>query len=48
MPIPDPFLQGIDNGWQVQNASLLENDLQLEVDVVIVAAVPVARPAPNC
>ncbi len=25
MPIPDPFLQGIANGWQVQNASLLEN-----------------------
>ncbi len=38
MPIPDPFLQGIDNGWQVQNASLLENDLQLEVDVVIVGS----------
>ncbi|MBP8771530.1 MAG: GMC family oxidoreductase, partial [Thiopseudomonas sp.] len=38
MPIPDPFLQGIANGWQVQNASLLENDLQLEADVVIVGS----------
>lgn len=38
MPIPDPFLQGIDNGWQVHNASLLENDLQLNVDVVIVGS----------
>lgn len=38
MAIPDPFRQGIDNGWQVQNASLLENDLQLDVDVVIVGS----------
>lgn len=38
MPIPDPFRQGIDNGWQVQNASLLENDLQLDVDVVIIGS----------
>ena len=38
MPIPDPFLQGIANGWQVQNASLLKNDLQLEADVVIVGS----------
>ncbi len=38
MFIPDPFLQGIDSGWQVHNASLLENDLQLEVDVVIVGS----------
>ncbi len=38
MAIPDPFLQGIASGWQVQNASLLENDLQLEADVVIVGS----------
>ena len=38
MAIPDPFRQGIDNGWQVQNASLLEDDLQLNVDVVIVGS----------
>ncbi len=38
MPIPDPFLQGIASGWEVQNASLLENDLQLEADVVIVGS----------
>lgn len=38
MSIPDPFLQGINSGWQVQNASLLESDLQLEFDVVIVGS----------
>lgn len=38
MPIPDPFRLGIDNGWQVHNASLLENDLQLDIDVVIVGS----------
>ncbi|WP_205341844.1 GMC family oxidoreductase [Denitrificimonas caeni] len=38
MPIADPFLHGIDNGWQVRNASLLESDLQLEFDVVIVGS----------
>lgn len=38
MSIPDPFLQGIASGWQVQNASKLDNDLQLEADVVIVGS----------
>lgn len=38
MSIPDPFLQGIANGWQVHNASLLEDNLQLEADVVIVGS----------
>ena len=38
MPTPDFFLQGIASGWQVHNASQLENDLQLEVDVVIVGS----------
>lgn len=38
MSIPDPFLQGIASGWQVHNASLLEHDQQLDVDVVIVGS----------
>ena len=38
MSIPDPFLQGIHNGWHVQNAALLTNDLHLEADVVIVGS----------
>ncbi|HHX34130.1 MAG TPA: GMC family oxidoreductase [Gammaproteobacteria bacterium] len=38
MSIPDPFLQGIASGWQVQNISLLDHDLQLDVDVVIVGS----------
>lgn len=38
MPTPDIFLQGIAKGWQVHNASKLEQDLQLEVDVVIVGS----------
>lgn len=38
MPIADLFLQGIDKGWQVHNASQLEQDWQLEADVVIVGS----------
>src|SRR5690554_5021849 len=38
MSIPDPFLQGIHNGWHVQNAALLTNDRHLEADVVIVGS----------
>ena len=38
MSNPDPFLQGIADGWQVHNASLLETDLHLETDVVIVGS----------
>jgi choline dehydrogenase-like flavoprotein len=34
--VPDPWRAGIDSGWQVIDASLLERDLDLECDVAIV------------
>ncbi|WP_027849541.1 GMC family oxidoreductase [Marinospirillum minutulum] len=38
MAISDVFLEGVQAGWQVHNASLFEKDQQLEVDVVIVGS----------
>ena len=36
MPVPDLFLQGIERGWQVIDASALDQETTLEADVVIV------------
>lgn len=38
MLIPDLFRQGLERGWQVQNASQLEEDLTLEADIAIVGS----------
>src|SRR5690554_7117587 len=38
MLIPDLFRQGLERGWQVQNASQLEEDLTLEADIAIVSS----------
>ncbi len=38
MLIPDIFRQGLERGWQVQNASQLEEDLTLEADIAIVGS----------
>ena len=38
MSIPDSFLQGLTRGWQVHNASRLEQDLTLEADIAIVGS----------
>ena len=36
MPVPDLFLQGIERGWQVIDASALAQETTLEADVVII------------
>ncbi len=36
--VPDPWKQGLASGWNVTNASALENDTTLECDVVIVGS----------
>src|SRR5690554_3486170 len=38
MLIPDLFRQGLERGWQVQNASQLEEDLTLEADIAIIGS----------
>src|SRR5690554_3190620 len=38
MLIPDLFRQGLERGWQVQNASQLEQDITLEADIAIVGS----------
>ena len=38
MPIPDIFAQGLARGWQVHDASRLEQDLTLEADIAIVGS----------
>lgn len=36
MPVPDLFLQGIDRGWQVFDASEFESERTFEADVIII------------
>ena len=38
MPIHDPFAEGLQRGWKVINASLLERDLTLEADIAIIGS----------